>query len=53
MPNPNEEPRQLDLPPVRPPTPPPEFPDIPQNPSSEIQRFRGTLRADLHNPATD
>ena len=28
---------QHELPPVRPPTLPPDFPDIPQNPSSELQ----------------
>jgi hypothetical protein len=34
MPKPDE----VTTPPVRPPTLPPDFPDIPQNPSSELQR---------------
>ncbi len=29
--------REPEPPPVRPPTLPPDFPDIPQNPSSELQ----------------
>jgi hypothetical protein len=36
MPKPNDDGPQPE-PPVRPPTLPPDFPDIPQNPSSELQ----------------
>jgi hypothetical protein len=37
MPKPDHDRRQPEPPPVRPPTLPPDFPDIPQNPSSELQ----------------
>jgi hypothetical protein len=37
MPKPDDDKPQSELPPVRPPTLPPDFPDIPQNPSSELQ----------------
>jgi hypothetical protein len=37
MPQPNGQRAQNEPPPVRPPTLPPDFPDIPQNPSSELQ----------------
>ena len=37
MPKLNDYRREPDPPPVRPPTLPPGFPDIPQNPSSELQ----------------
>jgi hypothetical protein len=37
MPKPDDDRRQPEPPPVRPPTLPPDFPDIPQNPSSELQ----------------
>ena len=37
MPKLNDYSREPDPPPVRPPTLPPDFPDIPQNPSSELQ----------------
>ncbi len=36
MPKPDDD-TQPEPPPVRPPTLPPDFPDIPQNPSSELQ----------------
>ena len=36
MPNPDDD-KPRPGPPVRPPTLPPDFPDIPQNPSSELQ----------------
>jgi hypothetical protein len=37
MPKPDYRRRQPEPAPVRPPTLPPDFPDIPQNPSSELQ----------------
>jgi hypothetical protein len=37
MPKPNDDLAHSEPPPVRPPTLPPDFPDIPQNPSSELQ----------------
>ena len=37
MPKPDNDRRQPEPLPVRPPTLPPDFPDIPQNPSSELQ----------------
>ena len=37
MPKPDDDKPQSELPPVRPPTLPPDFPDTPQNPSSELQ----------------
>ena len=37
MPKPDDDRPKSELPPVRPPTLPPDFPDIPQNPSSELQ----------------
>ena len=37
MPKPHEDRPQPEPQPVRPPTLPPDFPDIPQNPSSELQ----------------
>ncbi len=37
MPRPNDGRPHPEAPPVRPPTLPPDFPDIPQNPSSELQ----------------
>ena len=37
MPKPDDDRPQLEPPPVRPPPLPPDFPDIPQNPSSELQ----------------
>jgi len=37
MPKPYDDRSQPEPPPVRPPTLPPDFPDIPQNPSSELQ----------------
>ena len=37
MPKPDHDRCQPEPPPVRPPTLPPDFPDIPQNPSSELQ----------------
>jgi hypothetical protein len=37
MPKPDDDIPQSEPRPVRPPTLPPDFPDIPQNPSSELQ----------------
>jgi hypothetical protein len=37
MPKPDDDRLQPEPPPVRPPTLPPDFPDIPQNPRSELQ----------------
>jgi hypothetical protein len=37
MPKPDDDRHQPEPPPVRPPTLSPDFPDIPQNPSSELQ----------------
>jgi hypothetical protein len=37
MPRPSDDRPQLEPPAVTPPTLPPDFPDIPQNPSSELQ----------------
>ena len=37
MPKPDDDRSQPEPPPVRPPTLPPDFPDIPQNPSSELR----------------
>jgi hypothetical protein len=37
MPKPDDDRPQPELPPFRPPTLPPDFPDMPQNPSSELQ----------------
>jgi hypothetical protein len=37
MPEPDDKKAQPKPQPVRPPTLPPDFPDIPQNPSSELQ----------------
>jgi outer membrane protein TolC len=37
MPKPDDDISQSEPPPVRPPTLPPDFPDIPQNPSSQLQ----------------
>ena len=37
MPKPDDDVPRSEPPPVRPPTLPPDFPDIPQNPSSELQ----------------
>jgi hypothetical protein len=55
MPSTNDNTPKTEPPPVRPPTLPPDFPDIPQNPSSELQpppspsatpdKFAGTMPA--------
>ena len=45
MPKLNDYRREPDPPPVRPPTLPPDFPDIPQNPSSELQPPPGAFAA--------
>jgi hypothetical protein len=37
MPKPDDDRPQPEPPPFRPPTLPPDFPDMPQNPSSELQ----------------
>jgi len=37
MPKPDDDRPQSEPPPIRPPALPPDFPDIPQNPSSELQ----------------